>query len=58
MQHTSFYKMGVEGVGVMNPCEIVHENQPGVYPGVKFKCKINFMRHIAYPGKTPVIMKR
>ena len=20
--------MGVEGVGIMNPCEIVHENQP------------------------------
>jgi len=24
--------MGVEGVGIMNPCEIVHENQPGKYP--------------------------
>jgi hypothetical protein len=33
LQHTSFYKLGVEGVGIMNPCEIVHENQPGTYPG-------------------------
>ena len=58
MQHTSFYKMGVEGVGIMNPCEIVHENQPENIRMGKTKCKINVMRHKAYPGKTPVIMKR
>ena len=50
--------MGVEGVGIMNPCEIVHENHPGTHPDGKIRCKINFMRHRAYPGKTPVIMKR
>jgi len=32
LQHTSFYKMGVEGVGIMNPCEIVHENLTGIHP--------------------------
>jgi len=24
--------MGVEGVGIMNPCEIVHENLPDLHP--------------------------
>jgi hypothetical protein len=58
LQHTSFYKIGVEGVGVMNPCEIVHENQP---ENTGWEILMQNKRHeaqYAYPGETPVIMKR
>ena len=50
--------MGVEGVGVMNPCEIVHENQP---ENTGWEILMQNKRHeaqYAYPGETPVIMKR
>ena len=51
--------MGVEGVGVVNPCEIVHENPPESPPVGKILMQNK--RHEAqnaYPGETPVIMKR
>jgi hypothetical protein len=60
LQHTSFYKIGVEGVGAMNPMllKFQHKNPPANARQYQ-KCKSK--RHEAQnanPGKTPVIMKR